>query len=251
MGRRKIGYIAGIVLSVILVIIQIYILRYAKKAIDIFAGETALDGDMKFFTDAITSRTIKPIQISVIVCISIILVCVILAIFCTIKLFKSKNNGVLKMKKSSAFVIPLIFGIVLIIAGLAIRIPGGALTTYEDLNGETSGAYVFDDCYSAIDEYVGGDAYNYIIGASLVSGSRTASTITKCLCILTGVLCLCASCVIFVVLRPNTPEAEADGSTERTESTKQQADSQETPVCTSEGVEQSKPSADEKITVNL
>lgn len=63
-------------------------------------------------------------------------------------------------KRNYAYVCPIIIGVILILVGLLIRIPGGALTTYEILDGEKTEYSIFDDRYSAIDEYVGGDAYN-------------------------------------------------------------------------------------------
>lgn len=51
--------------------------------------------------------------------------------------------------------------IALIAVGLIIAVAGDHLTTYERLGNS--------DGYSYIREYVGGDAYNYIMGASLVA----------------------------------------------------------------------------------
>ncbi|MCF0110877.1 MAG: hypothetical protein HUJ58_03175, partial [Erysipelotrichaceae bacterium] len=59
-----------------------------------------------------------------------------------------------------------IVGAALICVGLFIRVPGTALTTHSDMDGKK----VMGLTFSTIDEYVGGDAYNYIIGASLVGG---------------------------------------------------------------------------------
>lgn len=77
------------------------------------------------------------------------------------------------MKSQKPYMCPIIIGILLVLIGLIIRVPGGALTTYKSLDGESAGGYyAFDNRYSSIDEYVGGDAYNYIIGASLVAGKN-------------------------------------------------------------------------------
>ena len=81
-------------------------------------------------------------------------------------------------------------GISLLIVGLSVEIPGGALTTYESLDGATTDGYTFDDKYSAIDEYVGGDAYNYIIGASLVAGQISGAMISKAVYIVGGIICI-------------------------------------------------------------
>lgn len=84
------------------------------------------------------------------------------------------------MKKGGA-VTAIVLGIILIVLGIVIRIPSKELTTYKLLEGE----------YSIIDEYVGGDAYNYIIGASLVAGNIAAAKISKSLFIAVGVLVMC------------------------------------------------------------
>lgn len=98
----------------------------------------------------------------------------------------NKNSKCIK-----AYICPIIIGIVLILIGLFIQIPGGALTTHESLDGNKTGFYNFDDKYTAIDEYVGGDAYNYIIGASLVAGKISGTMTTKAIFIVGGILCLC------------------------------------------------------------
>ena len=60
------------------------------------------------------------------------------------------------MKNKKLYMCPIIIGILLILIGLIIRVPGGALTTYKSLDGESAGGYyAFDNRYSSIDEYVG------------------------------------------------------------------------------------------------
>lgn len=97
----------------------------------------------------------------------------------------------MKSKRTRAYYCPIIIGIILIFSDLIIHIPGGALTTYESLDGVSTENYVFDDEYSSIDEYVGGDAYNYIIGASLVAGKIAGMIAAKAICIVGGAMCLC------------------------------------------------------------
>ena len=78
------------------------------------------------------------------------------------------------MKSQKPYMCPIIIGILLVLIGLIIRVPGGALTTYKSLDGESAGGYyAFDNRYSSIDEYVGGDAYNYIIGTETVDPAGT------------------------------------------------------------------------------
>ena len=93
-------------------------------------------------------------------------------------------------RTSKAYLCPIIVGVILIIVGIIIQMPGGALTTFELLDGESTEQYVFDNKYSAIDEYVGGDAYNFIIGASLVAGKISGTMTTKAIMIVSGVLCV-------------------------------------------------------------
>ena len=83
------------------------------------------------------------------------------------------------MKKNRTLV--LIIGIILIMAGISIKIPSDQLTTYSFLG----------DTYTQIEEYVGGDAYNYIIGAALVGGQIAGAKIQKAVYISVGLLILC------------------------------------------------------------
>ena len=95
--------------------------------------------------------------------------------------------------KNNAFMCPIIFGVIMIIIGLCIRIPGGVLTTYSSLDGEKveGDYYSFDNTYSAIDEYVGGDAYNYEIGASLIAGKITGAMTSRSIFVVGGLMCIC------------------------------------------------------------
>lgn len=102
-------------------------------------------------------------------------------------------------RRSVAVILPVLLGVALIIAGLLWKTPGAALTTYKSLNGETVDYYARGDTYSSIDEYVGGDAYNYIIGASLVAGEISGVIVSKTICIVGGILCLCIGTMAAVV----------------------------------------------------
>jgi hypothetical protein len=88
-----------------------------------------------------------------------------------------KTGGNTMKKICSILVIAI--GITLFVIGYTTKIPSKNLTTFSILEG---------DKYSAIDEYVGGDAYNYIIGASLVSGKIAAAKIERVIFISTGSL---------------------------------------------------------------
>lgn len=78
--------------------------------------------------------------------------------------------------------IVIALGIVLVCIGLLLQVPSKELTTYSILE---------DSGYSVIEEYVGGDAYNYIIGAALVAGEIAGVMIQKAVFISIGLLIVC------------------------------------------------------------
>ena len=125
--------------------------------------------------------------------------------------FDSKPSPKEKLAKQyNAYLCPIVVGIILILVGLIIQIPGGALTTYKSLDGYKTENYVFDNKYSSIDEYVGGDAYNYIIGASLVAGKISGAMTAKAVFIVGGSLCLCLGITLMMlqkkkVIMENSP----------------------------------------------
>lgn len=90
-----------------------------------------------------------------------------------------------------ASIVVIAIGIVLIAVGLSITVPGDHLTTYESL-AEKEG-------YSYIEEYVGGDAYNYIMGASLVAGHIAGTLAMKAVFIAGGAI---TSCIGLICLTP-------------------------------------------------
>jgi uncharacterized membrane protein len=108
------------------------------------------------------------------------------------------------MSKKNAWMVPVFIGFLLVLAGICIRMPGGALTTYKSLDGESTDYFTFDDTYSAIDEYVGGDAYNYIIGASLVAGKIAGTMTTKAICIVGGFMCIAFGVALLMLTQPDS-----------------------------------------------
>ena len=87
----------------------------------------------------------------------------------------------------------LIIGIIMIIVGLAgLIVPGQILTdsssrkpdTYPAVNGDGKD-------YSYIEQYVGGDAYNYIIGANLVGARITGIITARAILVVGGILVSC------------------------------------------------------------
>lgn len=103
-------------------------------------------------------------------------------------------------KKRTAALVVIAAGIILIIAGLIIAVPGDHLTTYERLGGS--------DGYSYIREYVGGDAYNYITGASLVAGHISGTMAMKAIFIAVGALVACMGLLAFA-FAPDQPKPAA------------------------------------------
>ena len=99
------------------------------------------------------------------------------------------------MKKKISILV-LCVGTILIAVGLFIQVPGDHLTTYSALNGK--------DGYSAIEGYVGGDAYNYIIGASLIAGKISGIIAMKSVFIAIGCLIACIGLISIAFVKKET-----------------------------------------------
>lgn len=100
-------------------------------------------------------------------------------------------------------------GIVLVCIGLLLQVPSKELTTY---------SFLGDSGYSVIEEYVGGDAYNYIIGAALVAGEIAGVMIQKAVFISIGLLIVCIGmlkCIRRDDVKSNVPDTQ--GKTEDTD----------------------------------
>lgn len=104
-----------------------------------------------------------------------------------------------------AYMCPIIIGVLLLAIGLTIPVPGGVLTTYKFMDGERTTSYVFDDKYSSIDEYVGGDAYNYIIGASLIGGKMAGMISAKAVAMVGGAICICFGVTLMMLEQGKNP----------------------------------------------
>ncbi len=111
-------------------------------------------------------------------------------------------------KQNKAYLCSIIIGVILVVVGFYIQIPGGALTTYKILDGTTTEYHVFDNKYSSIDEYIGGDAYNYIIGASLVAGKISGTMTTKAIFIVGGVICICFGMTLMLLQKKDDTAQE-------------------------------------------
>lgn len=101
----------------------------------------------------------------------------------------------------------MVIGVVLFIVGLRIKVPAKTLTTYR-----FSSKYV--EKYSTIEEYVGGDAYNYIIGAALVGGEIAGAKTQKAVYITGGLLI--ASIGALACFKEQPEKATANKCTENT-----------------------------------
>ncbi len=104
-------------------------------------------------------------------------------------------------KKISALI--MIIGIALFIVGLFIKIPAKALNTYN-----FSSKYAKE--YSHIDEYVGGDAYNFIIGAALVGGEIAGAKTQKAVFITGGLLIASMGALVYFKDRPEGAATKAE-----------------------------------------
>ena len=108
----------------------------------------------------------------------------------------------MKIQKLVGTVI-LLAGVALLIVGLTLQVPGTYLTTYASLDG----AAIDGDTASSIREYVGGDAYNYIIGASLVGAKISGLIMTKAVYTAAGVLVICLG-LICLFCGPKEPHTK-------------------------------------------
>lgn len=121
----------------------------------------------------------------------------------------------MSLKKAISLAV-CVAGIILILAGLFISVPGTELTTYQSLDGKKSD--YSDTKYSSIEEYVGGDAYNYIIGASLVGGKIAGAKAQKAIFISAGLLIVALGALAFAYSEENvktsyiTPATQNDPS---------------------------------------
>lgn len=100
------------------------------------------------------------------------------------------------MKKHVPTII-ITIGVILFCVGLFKQIPSKQLKTYSSSSQ-----------YSVIEEYVGGDAYNYIIGAALVGGEIAGAMTQKAVFMSVGALIFCIGLVMLAQWRGNEPDAE-------------------------------------------
>lgn len=82
----------------------------------------------------------------------------------------------------------LVIGLILIFVGVGFDVPTSYISSY------------------SMQEYVGGDAYNFIIEASLRGGRIAGAEISKCLYIVIGVLVACVSALKVNIVKPSNEE---------------------------------------------
>lgn len=104
------------------------------------------------------------------------------------------------MSKRTQIIITAI-GVLLVCIGLFMPVPSKELTTY---------SFMADEGYSVIEEYVGGDAYNYIIGASLVGGEIAGAKAQKAIYTVAGLVFICTGMVISDLSKKNDAVKEAE-----------------------------------------
>ena len=115
------------------------------------------------------------------------------------------------MSKRTQIIITAI-GVLLVCIGLFMPVPSKELTTY---------SFMADEGYSVIEEYVGGDAYNYIIGASLVGGEIAGTKAQKAIYTVAGLFFICTGIVLDDLYRKDAPKnlaSEAPNTTPNTSS---------------------------------
>lgn len=109
------------------------------------------------------------------------------------------------MKKRTQIIITAI-GLLLVCIGLFMPVPSKELTTY---------SFMADEGYSVIEEYVGGDAYNYIIGASLVGGEIAGAKVQKAIYTVAGLFLICTGMVLSDLSKKSDSRQEIQIVTEK------------------------------------
>lgn len=125
----------------------------------------------------------------------------------------------MEMKKCVPIVM-IIMGIILFSVGLGLPVPQKELTSSID-TAKYGGK-------SLIEEYVGGDAYNYIIGAALVGGEIAGVKAQKAIYISTGLLIACLG-ALFLAQNSKTTET-AFAAQEEAEKTEDETTKEENEV---------------------
>lgn len=105
------------------------------------------------------------------------------------------------MKKTIS-VIMMVIGSALFIVGLFTKIPNKKLSTW----------FYEEDTHSVVEEYVGGDAYNYIIGASLVGRRNCRRKAQKAIFISIGSLIFSLGLLALPLQEENADKTKKDNA---------------------------------------
>ena len=114
---------------------------------------------------------------------------------------KSSKADYQKTAKRFAPYLLIGVGALCLLVGLLFPMPGEDLTTY-DFNGAE---------YFHIEEYVGGDAYNYIIGACILGGHISGAMTVKALFAVGGLALICAGVTVLAVFGTGMEKSEDMG----------------------------------------
>ncbi len=79
-------------------------------------------------------------------------------------------------------------GVICLIVGLVFPMPDEHLSTFVAANSSSF----------HVEEYVGGDAYNYIIGACILGGHVAGAMATKSIFVAVGLVLVCLGCFLLV-----------------------------------------------------
>lgn len=104
-------------------------------------------------------------------------------------------------QKTAKKLAPYLFvgaGALCLLVGLLFPMPGEDLTTY-DLNGAE---------YFHIEEYVGGDAYNYIVGACILGGHISGAMTVKAVFAVGGLALICVGVTVLAVFGTGMKKSE-------------------------------------------
>lgn len=105
------------------------------------------------------------------------------------------------MKKTISIII-MVMGAALFIVGLFTKIPSKKLSTW----------FYEEDTHSVVEEYVGGDAYNYMIGASLVGGEIAGAKAQKAIFISIGSLIFVLGLLVLSLQEENAEKTKKDNA---------------------------------------
>lgn len=115
-------------------------------------------------------------------------------------------------RKTAKRLAPYLFigaGALCLLIGLLFPMPGEDLTTY-DLNGA--------ECFH-IEEYVGGDAYNYIIGACILGGHISGAMTVKAVFAVGGLAFICMGVATLAIFGTGMEKSEDMGDTKMKDET--------------------------------